>query len=347
MQHADILSSSNPCTYVVQFRVNMDVGGALVLAAGCAFTAVSVSALCMSRSHKQFAIAGAVGLVLSLACIAVAVALIASAASRSRVKLPIANAKPMVGITTTPVRFNSDAFQSSLQSVVNMHHVHAVVLTLPLANSRGDPLQYDTAKMQRLQHEYGDKLIIHRPSTDHGPIMKLLGLLEYLSTVPEHAMRASAILLADDDVVYEANAPTLLLETLARHCDIDGAGYAGRKSNAELEHVATSDIKQSDVGTMSDLAFLETYALVAYTPRALRASDRSTILALQQRVEHARYTDDITIGKHLRDKGIRITLVASDKLPIVKYIDYKGGALRDHNVSGRNVQVYRQFEKLL
>lgn len=288
----------------------------------------------------------AVAVVVTVA-VAVAVAvvlLIVNKTTRRQRAAAVGDVGTIAGMTSVPPRFASEDFDRALASLLGQKRadggpaVDLVVVTLPADKD------YDGAKIARLQTM--ERVAVRRPPVDHGPIMKLLGMLGHLQDHPEQ--KPSTLLLADDDVNYEQSAAATLLGAM-RAEQFRAVGFAARR-HENLQFVMAPEAAEPAEGEAkgypkaSSLAFLETFALVAYESELFSppADAAARLLELQDAVPEARFTDDITIGKYVAERGVQVRLasVRGDYSPVAAYLNDHGVALRDSNLGGRNMRVY-------
>jgi hypothetical protein len=131
-----------------------------------------------------------------------------------------------ISLTTIPSRVGTTLFDTLASLVRQTHAVDRIIVTIPLVNMRGIPANIDmseeelrekldgiTTKQQALVVASRVKgksmpdappIMVIRPKYDWGPIMKYMGVLEYVeeNKISHHQAMSNMILIVDDDQLY-------------------------------------------------------------------------------------------------------------------------------------------------
>ena len=150
-----------------------------------------------------------------------------------------------------------------------------------------------TPELETLCAQY--EIRLHTVVVDHGPITKLIGLLE-----TEQDEDTTLLVLVDDDCAYHPSVAATLESCGTR---FGCAGFAGR---------LPSTLRYVESPASATVEFLETFAGVVY-PRTVFPREADAFVAwatsLMSDVPDARYTDDIVIGAWVHMAGVRAHLV--------------------------------------
>jgi len=110
--------------------------------------------------------------------------------------------KVYASLTSIPSRMG--LIKKCLDSLLGQDYgIEKIILTLPLKNLRQQNISYEIPKYLN-EHPYKDKVIISRPETDYGPVMKYIG---GKGIIPDHSL----VFVCDDDQEYRPNLVSRLV----------------------------------------------------------------------------------------------------------------------------------------
>ena len=161
---------------------------------------------------------------------------------------------------------------------------------------------------------------IVRPARDHGPVMKLVGALLYLRTLPRERREAAVLVTLDDDMIYPRWVCENLLNWAVRFPDSavahTGTNYMGLPKS-EIDYVSKGQTYMRMAGaypggrhippdpcTMRPINYLLSWSGVAY--RASFFEHNSFLSDLDRFLKLCTWCDDQYVSGKLNAAGVRI-----------------------------------------
>ncbi len=237
-----------------------------------------------------------------------------------------------IGLTTIPERLKKGLTESSIQSILNNSVIpEKIILTIPCKSMKGDeyPLQILDKSVFKNPRVY-----IHYVEEDKGPILKLLGLLEFIKL---HQIQHEYFMLMDDDSIYPFHILRKLWSQHILHKSYS-LGFAGRvwNSKTKILDYKTMD-KYPDLKKLK-VDLIETFHIAIHPLQPFLLSEFLPFLDnIYQKCEKAKFTDDIVINLWLHKNNIERYIIHG---PSIKVNDQKTQKLSNQNLKGRNELVF-------
>ncbi len=216
----------------------------------------------------------------------------------------------VVSLTTSPLRLRYIPY---VLRVVDLTFVDKIFLVLPIRYGR-DQSEYDATLVKRIQlaleHEYGDRIAILRPTTDLGPISKILPTAKYLLSAQSVTPRSILISL-DDDISYEPDTVNHLaaLESLSKNENsvISGSGQDVMHWNTSPfgwpKKLADCQEESEEADPLAACDIVEGFAGIAY--RLSHFINWPKLEAWSQSSPYCRLSDDWVLSYFLAQEGIK------------------------------------------
>jgi hypothetical protein len=168
-------------------------------------------------------------------------------------------------ITTIPTRVDETLFGTIATLVDQKYPVEVVIVTLPRVNMRGIEvtIRYtDTELQERLDEiasaarqddENRTHIVLVRPSYDWGPIMKYIGVLEYVKTRTDLSWTDIArkmVFVGDDDQMYSSNRILYLYKRHTRYCQKNGLSVHDVVCTQKYNGISEVRVVQGYAGVM-------------------------------------------------------------------------------------------------
>jgi len=208
-------------------------------------------------------------------------------------------AKVLISMTTIPSRMASSTLQALDAQVSSGHDV---VLSIPVTYRKWGAPEIPPELAGRTD------VIVHRPEEDFGPATKLLGALDFLSTLGDHDY--SHIVTADDDLWYpEPALPIEALLSAARVQDRPTAVTFGGIRLIRPPYRKGDGLRYDNVGFVDAVAG---YRGVLYPLEAVWPA-RETFFSLRHELpEGVFHDDDAYFGMVLSRCGIPLWALPTD-----------------------------------
>lgn len=172
--------------------------------------------------------------------------------------------KVYASLTSIPSRMG--LIKKCLDSLIGQEYgIEKIILTLPLKNLRQQNTSY---KIPKYLHEYPykNKVIISRPETDYGPVMKYIG---GKGIIPDNSL----VFVCDDDQEYRPNLVSRLVSKYVKHDHTKPTvvaslcyrflltttvnGYGGLLFDSKLVNMLYTKITNSNKRTRSACQFVD------------------------------------------------------------------------------------------
>ncbi len=243
-----------------------------------------------------------------------------------------------IGMTTIPDRIRKGRTAKSIISLLeNIVRCEKIVLTIPDRTLKGEKYPDDILERYPYNHE---DVIINRIDKDEGPILKLMGLIDYMK---KSGINVKNIMLADDDTVYAKNNIRHLWG-LNKKFEGKSIGYAGRKWNRDrktlvFQRYKTLIIKGIEI-PFNVMDILESYHLVIHKTSLFMDKYeewRDFVYKTMEECGDSRFTDDIIISLWCKKNNVSRIIC---KGPKIRVIDNNTPKLSNQNLKGRNDKVF-------
>ena len=239
-----------------------------------------------------------------------------------------------IGLTTIPERLKKGMTATAIQSILNNSVIpEKIILTIPTKTMKGEEYPLQILDKHPFNHP---RVYIHYVNEDKGPILKLLGLLEFIHL---HQIKHEYFILIDDDSIYPIH---ILRKIWSQHIlqkSIQvSLGFAGRIWNPKTKILdyKTMD-KYHDIKKLK-VDLIETFHIALHPLSPFLLNDFQSFLnEIYLKCDKAKFTDDIVINCWLNKNNIERYIIHG---PPIKVNDYKTQKLSNQNLKGRNELVF-------
>lgn len=237
-----------------------------------------------------------------------------------------------IGLTTIPERLKKGMTASAIQSILNNSVIpEKIILTIPSKTMKGE--EYPLQLLDKNPFNQS-RVYIHYVEEDKGPILKLLGLLEFIHL---HKIEHEYFMLMDDDSIYPFH---ILRKLWSQHIlqKSFSFGFAGRVWNPKTKILDYKTMEKYPDLKKLKVDLIETFHLALHPLQPfLLPNFQSFLNEIYLKCEKAMYTDDIVINCWLDKNKIDRYIIHG---PPVKVNDHKTQKLSNQNLKGRNELVF-------
>ncbi len=237
-----------------------------------------------------------------------------------------------IGLTTIPERLKKGMTETAIQSILNNNVLpEKIILTIPSKTMKGEEYPLQILDKHPFNHP---RVFIHYVNEDKGPILKLLGLLEFIQL---HEIQHEHFMLMDDDSIYPFH---ILRKLWSQHILQKSVsfGFAGRIWNSKTKILDYKTMEKYPDLKKHKVDLIETFHLALHPLQPFLLADFLPFLdTIYENCEKAKFTDDIVINLWLHKNKIERYIIHG---PPVKVNDRKTQKLSNQNLKGRNELVF-------